>query len=371
MTRGFKTAYGLGVVIAAGLAAVLVGALVLAAIGVDAGQTFLLILTEPLKDGFGLTEIGVRAVPLILVALGIAIAFRAGVFNIGAEGQIVVGVACAAATALALAGQPGFVILPLSLLAGMAGGAFWAGFAGWLKARLGVNEILSTVMLNYVAFQIYDFLLRGPMIDPNELTTGSGTPQSVRLAKEVWLDRLIPGFRLHDGIFIALALAVLVWLLLWRTTAGFRMRAAGAEPKAARYAGINVRRSLIAAMALSGALAGLAGAVEVVGVHHRAIQNISAGYGFSGIVVALFGMLHPAGIVPSALFFSLLIVGADMAQRTMGVPPNMVQVLEGAIILSIVAAQVFLADAYLRDRLYRRWQALRRRLPGAASPEAQ
>jgi simple sugar transport system permease protein len=354
MNGASKTLYAVVVVVGAAFAALAGGAIVLVAIGANVFETYRVILTEPLKDLFGVTEILVRAVPLILVALGIAISFRSGILNIGAEGQIQIGILASTAVALALPGLQKPLLLPLVLVAGAAGGALWGGIAGMLKARLGVNEILSTVMLNYIAAQFYSFLLRGPMLDPAEITMGSGTPQSMRLAKTAWLDRMIPGTRLHWGLVIALVLALLVWLLLWRTTLGFRMRAAGAEAKAARYAGIKVERYLVVAMLFAGGFAGLAGAVEVTGVHRRAIEAISSGYGFSGIVVALFGGLHPAGIVPAALFFGLLLIGADMTQRAVGVPANMVLVLQGTIILAIVAARMLLDNPYLRERFARR-----------------
>jgi simple sugar transport system permease protein len=359
MSGAFKTFYAAAVIFAAALAAVLIGALVLWAIGVEPLAVYKVILTDPLKDMYGITEILVRTVPLILVALGISVAFRSGILNIGGEGQIQIGIISAAAVALSLPELPKGLLLPLVLLVGTAGGALWGGIAGALKARLGVNEILSTVMLNYIAAQIYGFLLRGPMIDPEELTVGSGTPQTMRLPKAAWLDRLIPGTRLHAGLIIALIMAAVVFVLLWRTAAGFRLRAAGAEPKAARYAGIRVERSLVAAMLISGGFAGLAGAVEVSGVHRRAIEAISSGYGFSGIVVALFGGLHPAFIVPAAAFFGLLLIGADMTQRAMSVPANMVYVLQGAIILSIVSGKTFLDDPYIRERAHRRWCVLK------------
>lgn len=368
MSRTFKALYAAAVVTAAALAALLLGALVLLAIGVEPLAVYRVILTEPLKDLYGVTEILVRAVPLILVALGIAVAFRSGILNIGGEGQIQIGIISATAVALAFPELPKGLLLPLVLLVGAVGGALWGGLAGYLKAKLGVNEILSTVMLNYIAAQIYGFLLRGPMIDPDELTVGSGTPQSMRLPRAAWLDRLIPGTRLHAGLIIALVMAALVFVLLWRTPVGFRLRASGAEPKAARYAGIKVEGSLILAMLLSGGFAGLAGAVEVTGVHRRAIEGISSGYGFSGIVVALFGALHPAFIVPSALFFGLLLIGADMTQRAMSVPANMVYVLQGAIILSIVSGKTFLDDPYIRERAYRRFRALKATLAPRRAP---
>jgi general nucleoside transport system permease protein len=367
MSKRFRVLYVGIVSVAAALAATAAASLVLTAIGASPWATYVTIFTGPLADVFTASEILVRAVPLILVALGITISFRSGILNIGAEGQMLVGILASTAVALALPGLPRVVLVPLSFLAGAAAGALWGGIAGVLRARLDVNEILSTVMLNYVAAQLYTYLLRGPMIDPDELMTGSGTPQSMRLPRSAWLDRLVPGTRLHTGLLLALVLALVVWLLLWRTTLGYRLRAAGAGSKAARYAGIHVERSLVVAMLFAGGFAGLAGAVEVAGVHHRAIEAISSGYGFAGIVVALFGGLHPAGIVPAAAFFGLMLVGADMTQRSAGVPANMVLVLEGVIILAIVSARMVVNDPYAQERAAR---ILRRLLRSPRAPSA-
>jgi simple sugar transport system permease protein len=361
---GVKLLYRSGIVLLATLAAALTGAIVIKVVGASPLATYTTIFTGPLADKFGITEVLVRAVPLTLVGLGIAISFRSGILNIGAEGQMLMGILASTAMALAIPGMPKFVVLPLMLLAGALGGALWGGIAGWLRAKLDVNEILSTVMLNYIAAQFYTFLLRGPMIDPGELETGSGTPQSMRLPKSAWLDRIVPETRLHAGLLLALVLAFGVYILLWRTTWGYRLRAAGAEAKAARYAGVNVERSLVVAMLFAGGFAGLAGAVEVAGVHHRAIEGISSGYGFSGIVVALFGGLHPAGIVPAAAFFGLLLVGADMTQRSAGVPANMLLVLQGVVILAIVSAQMYINNAYTQERFAK---FLRRWKPGKAA----
>ena len=201
MNKTGKLAYNAAVVIAAAVAAMAIGAIVFAAVGADIGKAYAVILTEPLKDMIGITEIVVRAIPLTLIALGIAIAFRSGILNIGAEGQMLMGILASSATAIALGSLPKPLLIPLAILAGAAGGAIWGGIAGALKAKLGVNEILSTVMLNYIAAQFYTFLLRGPMMDPEELVTGSGTPQTVRMPRSAWLDRLIPGTRLHAGVF--------------------------------------------------------------------------------------------------------------------------------------------------------------------------
>jgi general nucleoside transport system permease protein len=368
VTARFRLVYVAMVSAAAALAAIGVASLVLLAIGASPWATFVTIFTGPLRDVSTASEVLVRAVPLVLVALGIAMSFRSGILNIGAEGQMQLGILASTAVALGLPGLPKVVLLPLCLAAGATAGALWGGIAGFLRARLDVNEILSTVMLNYIAAQLYTFLLRGPMIDPDELMTGSGTPQSMRLPRSAWLDRLVPGTRLHTGILLALALAFVVWLVLWRTTLGYRLRAAGAGSKAARYAGIHVQRSLVAAMLFAGGFAGLAGAVEVSGVHHRAIEAISSGYGFAGIVVALFGALHPAGIVPAAAFFGLMLVGADMTQRSAGVPANMVLVLEGVTILAIVSARMVANNPYVQERARRALRrAFRADRPGAAA----
>ncbi len=354
MNNKFKHLYKLSIIIIAIFVALFISSLILTIIGADAFKTFLVIFTEPLKTKIQFTEVLIRAIPLSIIALGITVAYRSGTINIGAEGQMAMGILGTTACALAFPTMPSFLLIPLSLLFGMVAGGVWGFVPGYLKAKLEVSELLSTVMLNYIAAQIYTYFLRGPMLDPSELTMGSGTPQSMRLAKNVWLTRLIKGTRLHSGLIIVIVVAILVYLFLWRTTWGYKMRAAGAGKKAARYGGINVAFYITISMVISGAFAGLAGGIEVIGVHHRAIEGITSGYGFSGIVVALFGGLHPLGILPASFFFGLLLVGADMTQRLVGVPANMVQVLEGIIILVIVATQMILDDKYLQDRIYRK-----------------
>jgi simple sugar transport system permease protein len=360
MTKQFKALYKTVVILLAAASAMILGALILWTIGADVTKTYSVIILEPLKNHIQIGEVLIRAVPLTIIALGISVAYRSGIINIGAEGQMSMGILAATAVALALPDLPKYVLLPLAMIAGTLGGAAWGFIPGLLKAKLHVSELLSTVMLNYIAAQFYTFCLRGPMLDPAEITMGSGTPQSMRLTRAVWLDRLVPGTRIHTGVYIALALAFVIWLLLWRTSWGYKMRAAGASERAARYGGIGVAGYLVVAMMISGAFAGLAGAVEVAGVHRRAIEGITSGYGFSAIVVALFGGLHPAGIIPASFFFGLLIVGADMTQRMAGVPANMVLVLQGVIILVIVATRMVLDNPYLMERAWRKYQSLLR-----------
>jgi len=356
MTKQFKLLYKVSIIILAILAAMVIGSIILMTIGADVLKTYMVILFEPLKTTLQLSEVLLRAIPLTIIALGISVAYRSGIINIGAEGQMAMGILGTTAVALAFPELPKPVLLPMAVLAGAISGGFWGFIPGFLKAKLQVSELLSTVMLNYIAAQFYTFLLRGPMLDPAELTMGSGTPQSMRLSRNLWLGRFLPGTRLHTGLFFALILALLIFFLLWKTSYGYKMRAAGASSRAAKYGGISVTWYLVIAMVISGAFAGMAGAIEIAGVHRRAIEGITGGYGFSGIVVALFGGLHPAGIIPASFFFGLLIVGADMTQRMVGVPANMVNVLQGIIILVIVATKMILADPYLMEKVWRKVQ---------------
>ncbi len=329
--------------VAAVLAALVVGALLLLMLGVNPFTAYGSLISGALGRVSGITQTLTKAIPLLLVGLGICIAFRGGVINIGGEGQIIVGALAATALSLSMPEQPKWILLPLTLLAGALAGGFWGGIAGVLKARLGVNEILSTVMLNVIALQLMNFLLRDPalLLDPAQVAAGTNIPQSAALPEQVWLVRLVPRTLLHTGIIYAVILAVLVYLLLWRTTIGYRIRAVGLNMAASRYAGIPVRSYLALSMILSGAFAGLAGAVEVTGVHHRMIEGLSGGYGFSGIVAALFGKLHPLGTIPASFFFGALLVGADKMQRTIQVPASLVVALQGLVVLFVVASDIF------------------------------
>ena len=330
------------VLLAALVCALLVGAVFILLAKSDPLKAYGVMFTGPFSSKFGISETLVRAVPLLLVGLGIVVSFRSGILNIGGEGQILIGAVTGSAPAIFFPQWPALFLLPLVLLAGCAGGALWGGIAGWLKARLSVNEILSTVMLNQIAAQIYIFLIRGPLIDPQELLYGTRAPQTALMPETLWLYRLMPGTRLHTGLILSILLAVLVYVLLWRTTLGYRMRAVGAGPEAARYGCIRVEFYLVLAMALAGAFAGLAGTIEVLGVHHRALEGISAGYGFSGIVAALFGRLHPLGTIPAAVLFGALILGADMMQRAVHIPAAIVMAVQGLVILFVVSSDIFL-----------------------------
>ena len=246
---------------------------------------------------------------------------------------------------LSLSEWSGWIVIPLAMIAGFIGGAIWGGIPGLLKAYFDVNEILSTVMMNAIAVYLMNFLLRGPMIDPSQAELASKIPQTAALPNSFRLPRLTPT-RLHLGAVIAVVLAFLVYILLWRTTLGYRIRAVGNNPHASRYGGIKVRRHMVIALLLSGAFAGLAGAVQVYGLNYRMITDGSAtGFtgnaGFNGIVAALFGQLHPIGAIPASFLFGALLVGANKLQRAMQVPAAFIVVLNGLVVIFVVSSEVW------------------------------
>jgi ABC-type uncharacterized transport system permease subunit len=283
----------------------------------------------------------VRAVPLTLTGLAVAVAFRAGVLNIGAEGQFLAGAVAAVATgAAAMALHWGnaaqhWVALPTALAAGAILGALWAGIAAWLRRRFGVLEVISTIMLNFVALDAVAYLVRGPLQEPLHIY-----PQTAALSAGMHLPMLVPGTRLHIGFALAVVAAVVAWYVLRTTAGGFRLRASGANPFAAASAGgIDVARATTRAFLASGALAGLAGAVEVTGVTFALYENISPGYGYTAIAVALLAGLRPLGVIAAGILFAALEAGAAAMQRDAGVPSVVAAVIEAAVILLVLLAQ--------------------------------
>jgi simple sugar transport system permease protein len=326
-------------------AALAVGAVMLLVLGANPVRAYGALVEGAFGSGNALAETAVKAVPLLLVGLGICISFRANVINIGGEGQMVVGAILGTVVGLTLSGGPGWLIIPLALLAGFVGGAIWGAIPGALKAYFRVNEILSTVMMNAIAVQIMNYLLRGPLIDPAQAELASKIPQTAPLDAAFRLPRLVPT-RLHLGAVIAIVLAVAVYILLWRTTLGYRIRAVGQNPEASRYGGIRVRRQVVTALMLSGAFAGLAGVTQVYGLNYRMITDGSAtGFtgsaGFNGIVAALFGQLHPIGAIPASFFFGALLVGANKLQRVMQVPSSFIIGLNGLVVVFVVSSDIW------------------------------
>jgi simple sugar transport system permease protein len=323
------------------LLALALGAILLVALNASPIAAYSALLEGAFGGLFPITQTLVKATPLLLVGLGICIAFRGGVINIGGEGQIIVGALAATAFTLALPNMTGWVLLPVGLFVGALAGFAWGGIAGVLKARFGVNEILSTIMMNAIAQQLSNYLLRGPLIDPKEIEAGTLLPQSAQLPAQAWMSRIAQPTLLHSGVLLAVVMAILVYVLLWRTTLGYRIRAVGLNPDASRYAGIRVQLYQALALALSGAFAGLAGTVEVLGVGHRMVDGLSGGYGFSGIVAALFGKLHPIGAIPASVLFGALLVGADKMQRAVQVPSALIDTLLGLVVLFVVSAEIW------------------------------
>lgn len=342
----------------AAIAALLIGAVMLFFLKVNPIEAYKALWDGAFGSSNAFAETLVKATPLLLVGLGICISFRGDVINIGGEGQMIVGAIFATWVGLNVTGLPGWLVITLSMLAGFLGGGIWGGIPGVLKAYFSVNEILSTVMMNAIAVQLMNFLLRGPMIDPLQADLASKIPQTARLENIFLLPRLAPT-RLHLGALIAVILAILVYIFLWRTTLGYRIRAVGQNPFASKYAGIKVQRYVVLALLLSGAFSGLAGATQVFGVNYRMITDGSAagftgGAGFNGIVAALFGQLHPILTIPASILFGALLVGANTMQRMVQVPSALIIALNGLVVVFVVSSEIW------RKRRQRRRQAIAR-----------
>ncbi len=304
----------------------------------------------------------VRSVPLILTGLAVAVAFRAGVWNIGAEGQLYAGAIAAAWVGLAGAGLPAWILAPAVLGASLAAGALWAAVPALMKLRLGVGEVITTILMNFVGLHLAAWVVHGPLQESRGVF-----PQTDPVAEAARLPVLVPGTRLHLGFAVAVGLAVVAWIVLARTRAGFSVRATGAAPAAARVAGrIRVRRVVAAVFLLSGAVAGLAGGVEIAGVTWALYENLSPGWGYTAIAVALLAGLNPLGVVLTGLFFGALQAGAGAMQREAGIPAVWVSAVEAMVILSVLAV----------DQVRRRLPSLRGggadpgAGPGEPSPEA-
>jgi general nucleoside transport system permease protein len=336
------------------LVTVLIGVTLFAWLGKDPLRALQMFFVEPLKTGYALSELSIKATPLILIALGLAVCFRANVWNIGAEGQFVVG--ALAAGGVAMQAGPGtawlgsWIVVPI-LLAGMLGGMAWAAIVALLRDRFNANEILVSLMLVYVAEQLLGYLVYGPWKDP----AGYNFPQSITFLAQTKVPRLVTGLRAHIGSVLALLAVGMFWVFMFRTYRGFALQVGGMAPAAARYAGFSSRSALWLALLISGGMAGLAGGLEVAGPLGQLTPYVPAGYGFAAIIVAYVGRLHPVGIVLSGLLMSMFYIGGELAQSRMGLPKSLTGVFQGLLLFTLLAC-----DTLIVYRL--RWHGLAKKV---------
>jgi len=329
------------------LTAMLVGAIIIFIAGGNPLDAYWGLLEGAFGSARAISETTVWATPYIFAGLAVSVAFKGGLFNIGAEGQLALGAVASAWVGYALPdllglNLPAWIHLPLAVGAGMLAGAIWGAIPGWLKAKTGAHEVINTIMLNYIALNLTSFLLNGPMQDPNPLNVIARTPL---IAEGARMPPIFPGYRLHWGFVLALLVALLIWWVLNKTTLGFEIRTVGANPNAARYAGVNVARTIVISMTLSGILAGLAGAIEVTGLNYRHELGFSIGYGFDAIAIALLGKTNPLGVVIAALLFGAMRNGATRMQFLTQIPTDIISVIQ-ALILLFVAADAIIRWLY-------------------------
>jgi simple sugar transport system permease protein len=317
---------------------VVVGVGLFMLLGKDPVRGLQIFFWEPIKSGYAWSELIVKATPLLIIGLGLAVCFRSNVWNIGAEGQYLIGAIFATWVALQADADTSRWIVVAVLLAGALGGMVWAGITALLRDRFNANEILVSLMLVYVAIQVLNYLVYGPWKDP----AGFNFPQTQTFAAAAQMPRLMAGSRVNIGILLALAGVVLVWVFLFRTRAGFAQQVGGLAPAAARYAGFSSRRALWTALLVSGGAAGLAGALEVTGPIGQLTPHVPVGYGFAAIIVAFVGRLHPVGIVFSALLMSMFYIGGELAQSRMGLPRSITGVFQGLLLFALLACDTLI-----------------------------
>jgi simple sugar transport system permease protein len=331
-----------------------VGAVLIGSTGADPLLAYKTLFTGAFFDYYGFSDTLTKFSPIVLAGLALAIPLRSGLYNIGGEGQIYLGALFSAAVALYLPDFiPGSLHIIICIFAGVLGGAIWGVIPGFLKAYRGINEVITTLLMNYVGIFLISYFAGGPM-----LQQGAPYPYSPQIRKELWLPLLMPRTDAHVGALFGLALAVMVWLVLRYTTVGFILDTVGKNPAAARYAGINVRRQIVITMAVGGAIAGLAGTFEVIGLKYRLYHLFSPGYGFDGIVAAFLAGLNPTLVPVSALFLSGLKAGAQSMQRAAGLQSTVVEAIEGLVIIFVAASLAFKFDPIYWRRLLDRRKGL-------------
>lgn len=318
---------------------VIIGVILFAALGKDPVKGLQVFFWEPIKSPYALGELMVKATPLLIIALGLAVCFRSNVWNIGAEGQFVIGAVVAGGVALLAGKETGRWIVAAIILAGVAGGMAWAAITALLRDRFNANEILVSLMLVYVADLVLSFLVYGPWKDP----AGYNFPQTKTFEAITQIPRLMQGSRVSIGLLIALLGVGALWIFLFRTRAGFAQQVGGLAPAAARYAGFSSRKALWVALLTSGAAAGLAGALEVAGPIGQLTPYVPAGYGFAAIIVAFVGRLHPVGMVFSAILMSMFYIGGELAQSRLGLPKSLTGVFQGLLLFTLLACDTLIA----------------------------
>ncbi len=327
---------------------VLIGVLLFVMLGKDPVRGLQVFFVEPVKNLYQISELSIKATPLILIALGLAVCYRSNVWNIGAEGQFIIGALAAGWVAMQAGPDTAWMgkgIVVLVLLAGVLGGMFWAAIVALLRDRANANEILVSLMLVYVAEMVLSYLVYGPWKDPQ----GYNFPQTITFLADTRIPRLVPNLRAHIGVIIAAVAVVLFWLFLFRTYRGFALQVGGLAPAAARYAGFSSRSALWTALLISGGMAGLAGGLEAAGPLGQLSPYVPAGYGFAAIIVAYVGRLHPVGIIFSGLLMSMFYIGGELAQSRMGLPKSLTGVFQGLLLFTLLAA-----DTLIHYRV--RWQ---------------
>jgi ABC-type uncharacterized transport system, permease component len=322
--------------LAAVVLTMVLGALLFSLIGYDGIGAVREIYFTPLLNPLKWQDLAIKAAPLIIIGVGLSIAYRANVWNIGAEGQYIMGGLAATGVALATHGMGGFWILPLMMLAGTAAGMAYASIPAFLKTRLNVNEILTSLMLTYASVQLIFYLIRGPWKDP----MGIGFPQTRRFAEDARLSTLIEGTIVHSGVPIAIIVALIAWFVMSRTVFGYRMRVVGAAPHAARYGGFSENKTIWLALLVSGGLAGLAGMLEVAGPFQRMVPGFPANYGFTAIIVAFLGRLHPIGVIIAAIVMAVTFVGGAVAQTTIGLPDEATGIFQAMMLFLVLAGDL-------------------------------
>jgi general nucleoside transport system permease protein len=318
---------------------VLIGIGLFEVLGKDPVRGLQVFFWEPVKNTYAISELLVKATPLLIIALGLAVCFRSNVWNIGAEGQYIIGAVFAGGVALLADKNTGLWIVPAVIVAGMVGGMLWAGITALLRDRFNANEILVSLMLVYVAVQVLNYLVYGPWKDPG----GYNFPQTRTFERVAQMPRLMDGSRVNIGLVFALLGVAGVWLFLFRTVSGYAQTVGGLAPMAARYAGFSSRKALWVALLTSGGAAGLAGAFEVAGPIGQLTPYVPAGYGFAAIIVAFVGRLHPVGIVFSAVLMSMFYIGGELAQSRLGLPKSITGVFQGLLLFSLLACDTLIA----------------------------